>query len=142
MTVNAQRYLTLLLEKVVPCLREKDALSTVTFRQDGATSHTAISIKEFLIQTFGEERIISRRCKFPWPPRSSDLTPADFWLWGYSKSWVYQSRPSNLSELKDAVRRELSCMQADMLHSAVSGFVTRLQCVITYGGEHVEHILL
>lgn len=141
-TVNAQRYLTLLREKVVPCLREKDALSTVTFMQDGATSHTAIRVKEFLIQTFGEERIISRRCKFPWPSRSPDLTPADFWLWGYLKSRVYRSRPSNLSELKDAIRRELSCIQPDMLHSAVAGFVTRLQCVIPCGGGHVEHILL
>ncbi|GFU41051.1 DUF4817 domain-containing protein [Nephila pilipes] len=52
MTVNAQRYLTLLREKVVPCLREKDALSTVTFIQDGAI-------------TFGKERIISKRCKSP-----------------------------------------------------------------------------
>ncbi|GFV78559.1 hypothetical protein TNCV_1888651 [Trichonephila clavipes] len=28
-------------------------------------------------------RIISKRCKFTWPPRSPDLTPVDFWLWGY-----------------------------------------------------------
>lgn len=87
MTVNAQRYLTLLLEKVVPCLREKDALATVTFMQDGATSHTANPVKEFMIQT-GEERIISKRCKFPWPPRSPDLTAAGFWVWGYLKSRV------------------------------------------------------
>ncbi|GFT47634.1 uncharacterized protein NPIL_441191 [Nephila pilipes] len=64
-TVNAQDYLTLLCEKVVPYLREKDALCTVTFMQDGATSHTAKSVKEFLIQTFGEEIINSKRCKSP-----------------------------------------------------------------------------
>ncbi|GFV42932.1 hypothetical protein TNCV_4954421 [Trichonephila clavipes] len=28
-------------------------------------------------------RIISKCCKFIWPPRSPDLTPVDFWLWGY-----------------------------------------------------------
>ncbi|GFY78707.1 uncharacterized protein TNIN_49451 [Trichonephila inaurata madagascariensis] len=54
-TVNAQRYLMLLREKVVSCLREKAPLSTVTFIQDGATSHTANPVKEFLIQKFGEE---------------------------------------------------------------------------------------
>jgi hypothetical protein len=141
-TVNAQRYLTLLREKVVPCLRERDALSTITFMQDGATSHTATPVKAFLIQTFGEDKIISRGCRFPWPPRSPDLTPADFWLWGYLKSRVYLSCPSNLSELKDAIRREVSCIHPDMLHSAVAGFVTRLQCVIPCGGGHVEHLLL
>lgn len=138
--VNAQRYLTLLREKVVPCLREKNALSTITFMQDGATSHTANPVKAFLIETFGEDKIISRRCRFPWPPRSPDLTPADFWLWGYLKSRVYLSSPSNLSELKDVIRREVSCIHPDMLHSAIAGFVTRLQCVIPCGGGHVEHL--
>ncbi|GFY34964.1 hypothetical protein TNCV_155411 [Trichonephila clavipes] len=28
-------------------------------------------------------RIINKRCKFTWPPRSPDLTPVDFWQWGY-----------------------------------------------------------
>ncbi|GFU37391.1 uncharacterized protein TNCV_4273641 [Trichonephila clavipes] len=110
--------------------------------QDGATSHTANPVKAFLIQTFGEDRIVSRRCRYPWPPRSPDLTPADFWLWGYLKSRVYLSCPSSLSELKDAIRREVSSIHPDMLHSAVAGFVTRLECLLTCGGGHVEHILV
>ncbi|GFW74972.1 uncharacterized protein TNCV_2678401 [Trichonephila clavipes] len=48
--------------------------------QDGATSHTANPVKAFLIQTFGEDRIVSRRWRYPWPPRLPDLTPADFWF--------------------------------------------------------------
>ncbi|GFW30736.1 hypothetical protein TNCV_4088561 [Trichonephila clavipes] len=67
--------------QVVPCLLEKDVHSTVTFMQDGATSHTANPVKEFLIQTFGTERVNGKRCKFPWPPWSPNLTPADFWQW-------------------------------------------------------------
>ncbi|GFS65985.1 uncharacterized protein TNIN_417751 [Trichonephila inaurata madagascariensis] len=55
-TVIAQRCLMLLREKVVPCLGETAALSTAKFIQDGATSHTANPVKEFLIQTFGEEK--------------------------------------------------------------------------------------
>ncbi|GFT48142.1 DUF4817 domain-containing protein [Trichonephila clavipes] len=141
-TVNAQRYLTLLRETVVPCLIQRGQISNVTFMQDGATSHTANPVKAFLIQTFGEDRIVSRRCRYPWPPRSPDLTPADFWLWGYLKSRVYLSGPSNLSELKDAIRREVSSIHPDMLHSAVAGFVTRLECLLPCGGGHVEHILV
>ncbi|GFT71611.1 DUF4817 domain-containing protein [Trichonephila clavipes] len=79
-TVNAQRYLKLLRETVVSCLMQRGQISNVTFMQDGATSHTANPVKAFLIQTFGEDRIVSRRCRYPWPPRSPDLTPADFWL--------------------------------------------------------------
>ncbi|GFV76158.1 RNase H domain-containing protein [Trichonephila clavipes] len=84
--------------------------------QDGATSHTANPVKAFLIQTFGKDRIVSRRCRYPWPPRSPDLTPVDFWLWGYLKSRVYLSGPLSLLELKDAIRREVSSIQPDMLH--------------------------
>ncbi|GFX50895.1 putative transposable element [Trichonephila clavipes] len=72
-TVNAQRYLTLLRETVVPCLIQRDQIANVPFMQDGATSHTANPVKAFLIQTFGEDRIVSRRC--------SD--EAHFWLNGY-----------------------------------------------------------
>ncbi|GFW32903.1 uncharacterized protein TNCV_1774691 [Trichonephila clavipes] len=141
-TVNAQRYLTLLRETVVPCLIQRGQISNVTFMQDGATSHTANPVKAFLIQTFGEDRIVSRRCKYPWPPRSPDLTLADFWLWGYLKSHVYLSGSSSLSELKDAIRREVSSIHPNMLHSAVAGFVTRLECLLPCGGGHVEHILV
>ncbi|GFT69056.1 uncharacterized protein TNCV_2175171 [Trichonephila clavipes] len=107
--------------------------------QDRATSHTANPVKAFLIQTFGEDRIVRRRCRYPWPP---DLTPADFWLWGYLKSRVYLSGPSSLSELKHAIHREVSSIHPDMLHSAVAGFVTRLECFRLCGGGHVEHILV
>ncbi|GFV53387.1 DUF4817 domain-containing protein [Trichonephila clavipes] len=136
-TVNAQRYLTLLRETVVPCLIQRGQISNVTFMQDGATSHTANPVKAFLIQTFGEDRIVSRRCRYPWPPRSPDLTPTDFWLWGYLKSRVYLSGPSSLSELKDAIRREVSSIHPNVLHSTVAGFVTRLECLLPCGGGQV-----
>ncbi|GFV40990.1 DUF4817 domain-containing protein [Trichonephila clavipes] len=80
-TVNAQRYLMLLQETAVLCLIQRGQILNVTSMQDGAISHTANPVRVFLIQTFGEVRIISRRCRYPWLPRSSDLTPADFWLW-------------------------------------------------------------
>ncbi|GFT81539.1 uncharacterized protein TNCV_3673861 [Trichonephila clavipes] len=90
-------------------------------------------------KTFGEEKIVKA---LQWPPRSPDLTPADFWLWGYLKSRVYLSGPSSLPELKDAIRRVVSSIHPDMLHSAVAGFVTRLECLLPCGGGHVEHILV
>ncbi|GFW22928.1 hypothetical protein TNCV_3647051 [Trichonephila clavipes] len=64
--VNAQRYLTLLRETVVPCLTQPGQISNVMFMQDGATSHTANPVKAFLIQTFGEDIIVSRCCRYPW----------------------------------------------------------------------------
>ncbi|GFX24550.1 DUF4817 domain-containing protein [Trichonephila clavipes] len=125
-TVNAQRYLTILRETVVPCLIQRGQISNVKFMQDGTISHTANPVNSFLIQTFGEDIIVSRHCRYPWPPRSPDLTLADFWLWGYLKSRVYLTGPSSLSELKDAIRREVSSIHPDILHTAVAGFASNV----------------
>jgi len=55
------------------------------FQQDGATSHT-LHDSMAGIQSFFGERII---LKGLWPPRSPDLTPLDYFLWGYLKGRVY-----------------------------------------------------
>ncbi|GFV03977.1 uncharacterized protein TNCV_916021 [Trichonephila clavipes] len=101
-----------------------------------------INAQRYLTLLRGDCRAMFNSTRYPWPPRLLDLTPADFWLWGYLKSRVYLSGPSSLSELKDAIRREVSSIHPDMLHSAVAGFVTRLECLLPCGGGHVEHILV
>ena len=58
-----------------------DALTTGYYQQDGATCHTLnASMRE--TEKFFKEKIISKPL---WPPRSPDLTPADFFLWGLLK---------------------------------------------------------
>jgi len=62
-------------------------LSIGYFQQDGATSHTShASMTE--IQSFFGDRLISKGL---WPHRSLDLTPPDYFLWGYLKGRVYQT---------------------------------------------------
>ena len=62
------------------------------FQQDGATAHTARPTMALLREFFGD-RIISRFSDFGWPPRSSDLTAPDFFLWGYLKGKMYANKP-------------------------------------------------
>ncbi|GFT40606.1 uncharacterized protein TNCV_3007821 [Trichonephila clavipes] len=57
------------------------------FQQDGATCHTARATIDLLKDTFGD-RLISRFGPVNWPPSSCDLTPLDYFLWGYVKSLV------------------------------------------------------
>jgi hypothetical protein len=45
-------------------------------------------------------RIISRNGDQNWPPRSCDLTPCDFFLWGFVKFCVYANKPQTIPELK------------------------------------------
>ena len=76
-TVNGDRYLALLRDHVVPYLRKKRLLSKVTYQQDGAPPHIKKCVTDFLRQNF-RTRVISQLFDNPWPPRSPDLTPADF----------------------------------------------------------------
>jgi len=69
------------------------------FQQDDATAHTAvISIAAF--RRFFPQRVIFRFGDVSWPPRSPDLTAADFFLWGYLKSKVFSTCPTDLHALE------------------------------------------
>jgi len=42
------------------------------------------------------------RChQSPWPPRSPDLTPMDFYSGGFLKDTVYREKLQNVSEIHD-----------------------------------------
>ena len=65
------------------------------FQQDRATCRTARDTINLLKATFGE-RIISRNGPVNCLPRSCDLTPVDYFLWGYVKSLVYADKPETI----------------------------------------------
>lgn len=46
--------------------------------------HNDVNVKRFLEQIFSETWI-GKRCTIEWAPRSSDLTPLDYFLPGYLK---------------------------------------------------------
>ena len=51
-----------------------------------------------------------------WPPRSPDLTPCDFFLWGYVKDNAYKPPlPQNVRELEDRIRAAVQTIDGNML---------------------------
>jgi len=48
-------------------------------------------------------RAISRKAENPWPARSPDLNPLDYWFWGQMQQIVYGKSPSNLEDMKKIV---------------------------------------
>jgi hypothetical protein len=71
------------------------------FKQDSETPHTANKTIWALPCVFGElkgeDRIISKDL---WPPRSPDLNPCDFHLWGKLKTVAYGNNANDLEALK------------------------------------------
>ncbi|GFU56049.1 nuclease HARBI1 [Trichonephila clavipes] len=81
-----------------------DDVQELWFQQDGATCHTARATIDLLKDAFGD-RLISRFGPVNWPPRSSELKPLDYFLWGYVKSLVYADKPQTLDHLEGNIRR-------------------------------------
>ena len=142
-TINGKRYQEMLEDVVVPGLKQRlseEEFDRLIFQQDGAPPHIYRPVKNFLQQTFGE-RIISRHFPEIWPPRSPDLSPLDFWLWGYLQARVFTHNPSTIEELKTAIRDEISAISPEQLSNAVNDFTKRINALIESGGRHFEHLL-
>ncbi|GFV30851.1 transposable element Tcb2 transposase [Trichonephila clavipes] len=89
-TVNGDRYRAMINNFFIPELNNHD-VQELWFQQDGATCHTAHATIDLLKDTFGDH-LISRFGPVNWPPRSSDLTPLDYFLWGYVKIPLRRNR--------------------------------------------------
>ncbi|GFV20847.1 DUF4817 domain-containing protein [Trichonephila clavipes] len=95
------------------------------FQQDGATCHTARATIDLLKDTFGD-RLISRFGPVNWPPRSCDLTPLDYFLWGHVKSLVYADKPQTLDHLEDNIHRVIADIRPQMLEKVIENWTSRL----------------
>ncbi|GFS92704.1 uncharacterized protein TNCV_1161301 [Trichonephila clavipes] len=110
------------------------------FQQDGATCHTARATIDLLKDTFGD-RLISRFGPVNWPPRSCDLTPLDYFLWGYVKSLVYADKPQTLDHLEDNIRRVIADIRPQMLEKVIENWTSRLDYIRTSRGSHMPEII-
>ncbi|GFT59180.1 putative DD41D transposase [Trichonephila clavipes] len=115
-TVSGDRYRAMITNFFIPELNNHD-VQELWFQQDGATCHTARATIDLLKDTFGD-RLISRFGPVNWPPRSCDLTPLDYFLWGYIKSFVYADNSQTLDHLEDNIRRVIADIRSQMLEKS------------------------
>ena len=73
-----------------------------------------------------------------WPPRSPDLNPLDYFLWGFLKSRVYCPRPANLDQLEANIRREVNALDPAMVTRALMDVRVRAHKCIANNGGHLE----
>ncbi|GFT24852.1 uncharacterized protein TNCV_3021381 [Trichonephila clavipes] len=141
-SITGQRYASLLRNKIIPDLQARQCLSRIIFMQDGAHPHITRCVTDVLKHHFTEERVISRQFRHLWPPRSPDLNPGDFWLWGHLKQLVSCDQPKTLPDLKDSISRHVLNISQNTLRSTVEHAILRFQIVAENDGHHVEHLLL
>ncbi|GFW44418.1 transposable element Tc3 transposase [Trichonephila clavipes] len=138
-TVNGDRYRAMITNFFIPELNNHD-IQELWFQQDGATCHTARATIDLLKGTFGD-RLISRFGPVNWPPRSCDLTPLDYFLWGYVKSLVYVDKPQTLDHLEDNIRRVIADIRPQMLEKVIGNWTSRLDYIRASRGSHTPKII-
>ncbi|GFT88639.1 hypothetical protein TNCV_905271 [Trichonephila clavipes] len=94
----------------------------------------------FIENTFGD-RLISRFRPVNWPPRSCDLTPLDYFLWGYVKSLVYADKPQTLDHLEDNIRRVIADIRPQMLEKVIENWTSRLDYIRASRGSPMQEII-
>lgn len=138
--VNADSYLQMLRDQFWPQLVSAGFAGEAIFMQDGAPPHWGRAVRLWLDQMFQGRWIGRGSPNMPWPPRSPDLTPCDFFLWGFVKSQVYRSRPNDIEDLKSRIIAAFEGLTARTLRKVMVAYRTRLQSVIDNDGSHIEVI--
>ena len=104
------------------------------------TAHTAKKSMNLLKEIFGD-RVISLRGKVVWPARSPDLSPCDFFLWGFLKAKVYEHRPTTIPALKQAIADEIKRIPQEVITKVMNSFRSRLERCVRCGGGHLHDVL-
>jgi transposase len=138
--VTCDSYLNMLQDNVFPPIEDEVRNASPLFQQDGAAPHFAVRVRNFLDQVF-PERWIGRRGPIEWPPRSPDLTPLDFFLWGYLKSVVFNTRPRTLGDLQEEIVAACRAIPALTCANVLREWRSRIGHCIVSGGHQFEHLL-
>ena len=100
-TVNDDRYRAMLNEFLFTKI-EEEIIGNIWFQQNGATCHTTEATLDVLRPGFAD-----CRADVVLPPRSCELTPLDYYLWGAVTDKCYADKPEAIDALKDNMREAI-----------------------------------
>ena len=145
--IDGEDYLQLIDEEIAPALRRlpryrgrrNGQLRRIWWAQDGAPPHRRRIVTDRLTELFGNQVIALNRA-VEWPPRSPDLTPLDFFLWGYLKGKVFQTPPESREELERRINHKMNDLRQDraLVRRAVFDMLRRARICSERNGGHVE----
>lgn len=139
-TVNQHNYLNMLQNYFLPIVKKKRITKKTFFQQDGAPAHFSKSVRAWLNENF-DGRWIGRCGPISWAPRSPDLTPLDFFLWGHIKTNVYKTKVEDLNDLKSRITREIHEITTETLDNVFLEIKKRLRFCIEVNGDNFEQYL-
>lgn len=108
------------------------------FQLDGCPVHNAVIVRQWLNNHFRNQWIGPNSPLIEFPPRSPDLTPMDFFLWGTIKEKVYKSRPQTIEDLRARIRNACLEITPTQLRRVSNNIKKRYEKCITLNGGLVE----
>jgi len=109
----------------------------IIFQQDGAPPQWGSHVRRFLDAIF-PNRWIGRDGPTPWPLRSPDITPLDFFLWRYVKDKVFSTPVQDITNLKARITDAFVTITEHMLGNTWREIGYRLDVLRATKGTHVE----
>jgi hypothetical protein len=131
-------YLDMLQQVIIPQLDEDGQEGRIHFQHDGAPPHYLEEVREYLNTRFSV-RWSGRAAPIAWRPRSPDLTPLDFFLWGFVKGRVFVSPiPTNVAGLRTLITAAVAELTPEMLRSVWQDTDYRWDVCRITNGSHIE----
>ena len=111
------------------------------FQHDGALPHYTRHVREYLNESF-PNCWLGRDGPVAWPPRSPDLTPLDYYLWGHRKTLMYETKVDSRAALRHRIFAvaEHTHNHPDNIASAAQSLLMRAENCISAVG-HFEKLL-
>ena len=141
--LNGDGYLQFLQEDL-PGLLENVVLAVrrdMWYLHDGAPPHFRNDVREYLTATY-HHRWVGRGGPVAWPPRSPDLNPLDFYLWGHFKSLVYHTEVQNHQDLLQRIENAADLIRRENRHETFTkmreNWVRRARLCVQIRGRHIE----
>lgn len=142
--LTGEHYLNFLINEL-PGLLENVPLNVrrrMYYQHDGAPAHFAREVKQHLDEMF-PERWIGRGGPISWPPRSPDLTPLDFCLWGWFKTEVYKVKVNNREALIQRIINTGAVLKEkqELIGQATGAVRRRSRACLELNGGIFEHLI-
>ena len=139
--ISGETYLAHLAHNFFPAMSaiatKKNKLDTFSFQQDGATSHGVGAVIRAIKKNTG------RPFPFSWPPRSPDVNPLEFYLWGVMETFIESmgNPPKKESELRTAAHLAADSIDPGELGRAIDNVYVRRKKCIEHDGARFGYAL-
>lgn len=141
-TLTGERYVELLRNVIHNFLDNVnlDDRQRIFFQQDGAPPHGTQHVTQ-LLNEFFENRWLATRGPVLWPPRSPDLTPLDFYFWGFLKNEVYKNHYNTVNELQGAIINIIENIDGRTILKATRKVLKCARKCLEVEGDVFEHLI-